>query len=195
MLGLKREGDSYERSELLANAEDSLLLVIDVQEKILPPVQNQEKLLQNISILTNVAHHMKIPVAASQQYSKGLGNTVPEVGLEEGDKRFEKLTFSLVPDDGALEFIKQQNKKQIFLAGIETHVCILQTALDLLKNTDCWIYIVADAASARADSSHELALSRARVAGVNIVNTEMVSFEWLRRAGTPMFKEILQFFK
>ena len=179
---------------MLLTIQKSCLLMIDVQEKLTPLVLNHESLVKNCQWLMRLANELEVPIHLSEQYPKGLGKTVEPL-LSEASKAVysDKMFFSCASDT---EFLKKLNDSachDIIIAGIETHVCVMQTALELTmlgKN----IFVVVDAVSARHDIDHRYGLKRMKAAGVTLVTREMVFFEWLRKAGTPNFKQLSQQF-
>ena len=180
------------RSAALLNAENSLLLIVDFQEKFMSAVSGMEETAKRVAILAKAAAHLKIPIIVSEQYPKGLGRTLPEIlaVLLEGTPVFEKLSFSAMDVPEWAEAVRASRRNQIILCGVETHVCILQTALDLIQNSDGQVYVVEDAVSSRKVSDKDAALRRLEANGVQRVTSEMVACEWLRQAGTPYFKDI-----
>lgn len=175
---------------MLLNAEKSCLLLVDVQEKLLPAIHNHEQLLSNCRWMLQVAEILQIPVLVSEQYPKGLGPTVePLKKLVPPDVYVEKLHFSCADDENCLKRINALDRPQIVIIGIETHVCVLQTALGLLME-DKEVYVVADAVGNRNPNDAVLALERMRAAGVEIISKEMALFEWVHQAGTPEFKQL-----
>ena len=174
---------------MLIRAEDSALLVIDVQERLLPVIDGGEEVMRNITWLTRIATRLGVPVMASEQYPAGLGPTVPELRAALPLHTIpEKTHFSCVAG-GCLESFEALSRRQIVVTGIETHVCVLQTALEL-RERGVEVFVVADCVASRRPYDREMALARMRGEGVQIVTGEMVVFEWLRQAGTPLFKEI-----
>ena len=180
------------RSTSLLSAESSLLLMVDLQEKFIGAVTGMEDVAKRVSVLTKSAAHLQIPIVVSEQYSKGLGHTLPEILslLPQGAPVFDKLSFSAMDVPEWTEAVRHSKRDQIVLCGVETHVCILQTALDMIQNLDAQIYVVEDAVSSRKLSDKESALHRLRADGAQLVTTEMVVCEWLRRAGTDDFKAL-----
>lgn len=178
---------------MLMNKDDSLLLVVDVQERLLPAIHDWQRLLDNVMWLVRVAQRMEVPVLASEQYPQGLGQTHadPRALLPAGSI-VDKLHFSCV---AAGMFQPRQpvllgtERRQVVVCGIESHVCVLQTVLDL-REQGRQVFVVADAVSSRDPASKTLALERMRRHEVEVVSREMVAFEWLKQAGTPLFKEI-----
>jgi nicotinamidase-related amidase len=179
--------------------EKSQLLIIDVQEKLLPAVVNASQVEAMCARLLRIARRLDAPVTVSQQYPRGLGPTVAAVRAEAGDEAvvLDKTYFSCFADEGLrnrLLALREEGRTQIVLAGIEAHICVAQTALDLAAN-GFETFVAADAISARSDESRSLAMIRMRDAGARIVDSEMVMFEWLERAGTPEFKDLQQLIK
>ncbi len=183
--------NKFKRNEALLEASDSALIIVDMQERFAPAIPNFNDVSLNVQRLIKACGLMDIPVIHSQQYSKGLGNTVPEISnLLADSKHLEKMEFSAVANGDVYSRLKELKKRQILIVGIEAHVCVLQTALDLSANFDGWVYCAADAVSSRKQSSLELALRRMENNNVNIVNTEMALFEWMESAGHKNFKDI-----
>jgi nicotinamidase-related amidase len=177
-----------EENGMLLNTAESVLLVIDVQAKLLPGVQRSEELVDNCRWLVRLAQLMEVPIVASEQYPQGLGPT--EDGLREliGAERFHgKTCFSSVDTPSFAEELKATGRRQAVLCGMESQACVIQTALRLLDQ-GTQVYVVADAISARKEFDTEVALRRMEQAGAVPVTCEMVGFEWLRRADAPAFK-------
>lgn len=170
--------------------EHACLLVIDVQQRLAPVMAAPGMVVGNTAVLLKAAERLGVPVLVSEQYPRGLGPTVPELAaLMRKDDIVEKNAFSCMGEGGYAERFRDMGRRQAVVCGIEAHVCVLQTALDLLaQKVD--VFVVADAVSSRTDTNKGLALARLRAAGAQIVSTEMVVFEWLERAGTPEFKEL-----
>jgi len=174
---------------MLINADHSLLLLIDLQERLAPAIQDIDTVLRHNLWLVAVAQRLSVPVGATVQYPAGLGPMVPELGTSvPPDRVVEKIHFSAVAD-GCLERLPDFSRRQIVLTGTEAHVCVLQTALGLDPDDEQFPAAVAAAASRRA-SDKDLALARLRQEGCRIVSREMVAFEWLHKAGTDVFKQI-----
>jgi len=173
---------------MLINSDHSCLLVVDIQEKLAPGIHQPEKLIENCLWLIKAAQLFDIPVMASEQYPRGVGPTVaplraliPENCIE------EKLIFSCADSAECLQMIEQQQRNQVVIVGMESHVCVLQTALRL-NELGKEVFVVADAISSRDPLDIELAIARMSKAGIHIVSREMVAFEWLRGSGAPQFK-------
>lgn len=179
---------------MLLNAKDSCLLLIDVQEKLTPLIHESEKLIKNCRWMMQLAQRLNVPVMVSEHYSKGLGRTIPELkSLAPVENFMEKVHFSCAADTNCLSKINLAEKNQIVLIGIETHVCVLQTAIGLHEKGK-QVYVVADAVGSRDPQDKKLALKRMQHLGIQIVSKEMVFFEWLYQAGTPEFKQLSQEF-
>jgi nicotinamidase-related amidase len=174
---------------MLIHAHRSQLLVIDLQERLLPAIHDHERVVANVLWLIRAAQRIGVPVAAVEQYAKGLGSTVKSVReLLPAGAIAQKTHFSGVAAQ-CLAPLPGSDRTQIVLIGTEAHVCLLQTALELLEEGK-EIYVVADAVGSRRELDRDLALARMRQEGARIVSREMVVFEWLGEAGTPLFREI-----
>lgn len=170
------------------SAADTGVLVIDVQEKLMAKIPAADAVIRNIAFLIDSARVLGMPVAATEQYPKGLGATVP--GLAKRlPERPDKVAFSGCAVPVVVEGFRRAARPKIVLAGIEAHVCVLQTALDLLA-LDFRVYIAADAVGSRYAIDREFALRRLECAGAIVTTCETAVFEWLGGAGSPQFKEI-----
>ena len=175
---------------MLLVKENACLLIVDVQTKLTPLVLNSESLVEGTRWLMTLAKTLNIPILVSEQYPKGLGKTVtPLAECTQNAEYMEKVHFSCAADPECLKSIARAQKNQIVIAGIETHVCILQTALGLIQ-AGFDVYVVADLVSARKKQDHTFGLKRIRQAGGSLVTREMVFFEWVHKAGTPEFKTL-----
>lgn len=174
---------------MLMNRNHCLLLVVDVQQRLLPAIHDWQRLLDNVRWLVQVAQKMGVPVGASEQYPQGLGATHAELrNLLEPQNIVEKLHFSCVAAQ-CLAALPGAERSQVVVCGIEAHVCVLQTALQL-REQGKQVFVVADAIAARDPDNKRLALERMARHEIEVVSREMVAFEWLQQAGTPLFKEI-----
>jgi nicotinamidase-related amidase len=175
--------------------EDSALLIIDIQERIVPHMAERELLIANTQKLIQGFKILTIPIVVSEQYRKGLGLTIPEILNCTGEINvFEKISFSCCDDKAIMGAISAKNKKNIIICGIETHVCVLQTAMDLLEKGMLPV-IVADCVSSRKETDKDMALRRMEKAGVIITSSESLLFELTRFAGTDTFKTISKLVK
>lgn len=174
---------------MLIDASKSSLLIVDVQDRLLPAMAEGNAVVARTKILLAAAKELGLPVTISEQYPKGLGHTVTELANNEA-KTFEKLSFSCWRDDAMrahLTNLHETGRPQVFVAGIEAHVCVLQTAVDL-SQAGFATYVVADAVASRKSTSVDLALKRMSNVGVQVINTEMAVFELLGKASNPAFK-------
>ena len=172
---------------MLLHASQSVLMVVDVQARLLPAMAEPDLVTGNSVKLVAAAKRLAIPVLVSEQYPKGLGPTVDS--LKEAGTVLAKLSFSCAADPGIAQALERLGRRQIVLCGIESHVCVLQTALGL-KAKGYEVAVVWDAVSSRKLADKELAAPRLRAGGVSLIGTEMAIFEWLGAAGTPEFKEL-----
>ncbi len=180
---------------MLLEADQSCLVIVDVQENLLPAVIEPERLLANCAFLMRVAAKLAVPILLSEQYPKGLGPTVSELSrLAPRGQAIEKIEFSCMANKDFVEKFDALGRSQAVIAGIEAHVCVLQTALQL-RQRDHSTFVVGDATASRSAMDARLAVQRMRAGGAEIVSTEMVVFEWLGRAGTPVFKEVSELIK
>ncbi|MEI8177941.1 hydrolase [Aestuariivirga sp.] len=178
---------------MLVDATKATLLLVDMQERLLPAMTGGAEAESRCVILLKAAKALAVPVTVSEQYPKGLGHTVPGLAAEIGNAPvFEKTAFSCWKDEGLREHMivhHEAGRPLVILAGIESHVCVMQTAADL-SAAGFGVFAVADAMASRAPASHALALERMRQNGVAVVNTEMIIFELLGKAGTAEFKAL-----
>ena len=173
-------------------AQQSLVLVVDIQHKLAPAIVQSDQLQQAALWVLQVATQLKIPVLATEQYPQGLGETVPELrALLPKQAIFSKIHFSALREAPIQQAIAAQQRRQIILIGTESHVCVLQTALDLLS-AGYQVFVVETAVGSRTLKDKRLALGRLQQAGVVIVSLEMLAFEWLDKAGTPEFNTLLK---
>lgn len=174
---------------MLINAQNSLLLIIDIQQRLVPAIHDVEALIRHNVWLARIAQKLGVPILATEQYPAGLGPTVPEVAaLVPPGCLVEKIHFSAVAG-GGLQALPDFARDTVVLTGMETHVCVLQTALEL-REAGKKVYVVAEGVGSRRPEDRALALERMRQEGCRIVSREMVAFEWLRRAGTEPFRQI-----
>jgi nicotinamidase-related amidase len=178
-------------------SENSALLVIDIQEKLFAAMKEkaQKNILKNTGILIETANLHDIPIVVSEQYRKGLGPTMNELAERIDDTEFlEKLHFDCMKEENLNKALSGLEKNTIIIAGMETHVCVFQTALTLLKNGKN-VIIASDAVCSRRKHDWETALRSLSAAGALIYPTETISFMILEKAGTDEFKKLAPFFK
>jgi nicotinamidase-related amidase len=175
---------------LLINRDNSLLLLVDLQEKLLAAMPDSEAVTHKASILLQAAKQVGAPILASEQYPRGLGPTVQPIAVQlDAAARMEKVEFSVFQNSALAGAIQHNNRKQIIISGVEAHVCVLQTALNAIE-LGYSAYVVADAISSRNPADKALALERLRANNIEIVSAEMVAFEWVGAASSPNFKAI-----
>lgn len=176
-------------------ADRSCLITIDVQERLAPAVSDTDTVQAEIRKLLMAAGKLSIPCVFTEQYPAGLGATLPQVreAVRQAEV-VEKITFSAMGEPAFPVFLERMARSQLLLCGMETHVCVLQTALDL-QGRGHEVYVIADACGSRDSWQKETGLARLRQEGVRVVSTEMVLFEWLERAGTESFRSLLGMIK
>lgn len=180
------------RERFFLNAEQSVLLVIDVQERLCKAMEQQvlDQLTANTGILLDAAAELQIPVMITEQYVKGIGETLPELLAKSGTApRFEKMSFSCCGSTDFTDTLRATGRRQIVITGMETHVCVLQTALELL-DAGYTVHLVRDAVMSRARKNWKTALDVTQQAGGVVTCTEAVLFQWLKVAGTDSFKKL-----
>lgn len=175
--------------------ESTVLTLIDVQEKLYPHMRDKETLLKNIVTLTKGFRILDIPIIVNEQYKKGLGETLPEIKEAVGKHRgHEKISFSCCKNDEAMVNIERLHRKSVVVAGIESHICVLQSAIDF-KNNGYEVYVVADCISSRKSSDTEIALQRMMQEGIKLTSYESLLFELLQSSEHASFKEISKLIK
>ncbi|MBI5165277.1 MAG: hydrolase [Magnetospirillum sp.] len=180
---------------MLIEAAHSSLLIVDVQEGLLPVMADPRRVLRGCDILLRAAARLALPVLVSEQYPKGLGRTMGELlALAPAGAVAEKLHFSCAFDAPLKARLDGLARPQVVIAGIEAHVCVLQTALGL-KAAGYAPVVVADACSSRDAANHQAAMARLAANGVEVATVEMAVFEWLHCAGTPDFKDLSRLIK
>lgn len=173
------------------------LVVVDIQQKLLPPIFNKEALVKNSQLLIRLAKLLPIPIVVTTQYSKGLGGTVPEIAeLLDGVRSIDKLEFGCFGSEPFRSAVKSLpgNRNTLLLCGMESHICVMQTALGAL-NDGFLVHVASDAVGSRTEWNWKIGLDRMRAAGAVISSTEMMMYELLRCSGTPHFKQLLPYLK
>ena len=183
------------RFNKLLKSEKTALLIIDIQERILPVISNHQRVLDNTMKLIKGFKIIGLPIYYTEQYPKGLGPTVSSITEELGDlKPFDKMSFSCSGAGDLFEEFKKKNLSQIVICGIESHVCVQQTVLDLIENR-IQVNLAADAVSSRKEIDYNTSLERMRQHGAEVTTTESILFELLNICGTPQFKDISKIVK
>ncbi|MGB5529846.1 MAG: hydrolase [Ignavibacteriaceae bacterium] len=185
----------FKRFSNLLKPETTVLLIIDIQERILPVISNHQIVVDNTLKLIKGFKVLGLPIYYTEQYPKGLGPTVQSIAEEMGDiKPFDKMTFSCSGAGNLFVKLRSNNLLQVVVCGIEAHVCVQQTVLDLVEN-GFQINLAADAVSSRKEIDYKTALDRMRQHGAEVTTTESILFELLNVCGTPQFKEISKIVK
>ncbi len=178
-------------------AEDCALVIIDIQQKLLPPIFNKEQLVRNSQLLIRLAGILNIPVLVTTQYAKGLGATVSEISeLLPQAEQMDKLEFSCFGSERFCSALKNLpgRRNTMLVCGMEAHICVMQTVLTALEQGYI-VHVAADAVGSRAELNWKLGLDRMRDAGAVISSTEMAMYELLRASGTSAFKQMLPYIK
>jgi nicotinamidase-related amidase len=194
---IQMETDYSEIARRTLEIEQCALIVVDIQEKLLPPIWQKEQFIRNTQLLIRLAGLLKIPAIVTTQYAKGLGTVVPEIAsLLPESQPIDKLNFSCFGSDVFCSLLKRLpgQRTTILLCGMETHICVMQTALAALRE-GYLVHVAADAVSSRAESNWRIGLDRMRSAGAVISSAEMMMYELLRSSGAPAFKELLPYLK
>jgi nicotinamidase-related amidase len=173
---------------MLLERAKSLLLLVDMQERLVPAMAGAAEVTANCGNLLRAAAALGVPILASEQYPKGLGPTIPELAALMPGK-FEKVEFSAYANPAIRAALAQTARPQAVLCGIEAHVCVLQTGLELVE-AGFQVFIAADAVASRRPESRAVALSRLERGGATLITVEMALFEWLRSAAAPEFRAI-----
>jgi nicotinamidase-related amidase len=183
---------------MILNATSAQIVIVDMQERLVPAMNDGETAVDRCAVILQTAAELSIPVLLSEQYPKGLGATVPRLLELRGQATLlEKIHFSCADDPAMMAHIKAGaalGRRQILLAGIEAHVCVLQSAFGF-QAMGLDVFVVADATASRNPESARLAHERLRQSGMSILNTEMAVFECLRKSGTPAFKALSKLIK
>lgn len=189
---------------MLIRRDASLLLIVDIQEKLAPAIFGGDAAIANSVRLLCGARQLGVPRFVSEQYVRGLGPSRPEIrnattiettaGRTVDAHFFEKTHFSCAGEPGVVDMLRASGRLQIVLTGMEAHVCVLQTAFGLME-AGFEVFLVADASASRSPENRSAAIERMRAGGVHIVTTEMVLFEWLEKAATDEFRATLPLLK
>ena len=181
----------------LLESDKCILLVIDIQEKLLPPIFNLESLIKNSRLLIRTAELLKIPALLTTQYAQGLGQVVPEIASAlPGCDAIDKQRFSCFGSEAFTSALKRMpgDRTTLLLCGMETHICVMQTALSALDQGYI-VHVASDAVGSRSDANWKIGLERMKSAGVVISSTEMMMYELLRGSDGTAFKQLLPLLK
>lgn len=179
---------------MLLSRDKSQVLIIDVQEKLLSAISGKDRVVDRCVRLVHAARKLGIPITVSEQYPQGLGPTHDSIRDAFANDGFiaDKTEFSCARNamlKDRLHELRRQGRSQVVIGGIEAHVCVLQTAIDL-EAQGFEAFVVTDAVGSRSKANRKLALARLQKSSVDVVDSEMVLFEWMERAGTPEFKAL-----
>lgn len=192
-----KTSDYAELARRPLEAQQCALVVIDIQQKLLPPIFQKEQLVRNAQLLIRAAEILKIPTLLSTQYAKGLGATVPEISsLLTGTEPVDKTLFSCFGSDAFCALLKRLpvQRNTLLLCGMESHICVTQTALGALRE-GYLVHVASDAVSSRTEWNWRIGLDRMRAAGAIISSTEMMIYELMRSSSSTAFKELLPHLK
>lgn len=180
---------------MLIDPTDSVLIVIDMQERLVPAMESPARTIANAAKLITAATEVKVPILLTEQYPQGLGSTVKQLSkIATTAQIFPKIHFSCMKDEAFSAAFNKENRKQAIIAGMEAHICVTQTAASLMDQ-GFEVFVVSDATASRTKDSEEACIARLSAAGAGIVTTEMVIFEWLGQADTPEFRRLLPLVK
>jgi nicotinamidase-related amidase len=179
------------KDRFFLNAAEAVLVVIDIQEKLCRAMDDKvlRHLVANTNIMLETAAELNIPIVATEQYVKGLGETVHELKKNLPEPALEKMTFSCCGDNAFMDKMKSLGRRQVIIVGMECHVCVLQTVIELL-DTGFNVHLVRDAVMSRRKDNWFVGLETARAAGAVITSTEAALFQLLKVAGTDEFKKL-----
>lgn len=180
---------SRDLSRFLLEQDQAVLVVVDVQERLVPamPEKIYKKVRKSIITLIRAAEALGVPVVKTEQYPRGLGHTVPELAGESECPVIEKVSFGCCGEPGFMTEIEKLGRRQVILTGMEAHVCVYQTVLGLLE-CDYHVHLVSDAICSRTKQDYLAGVDNARCAGAVVTTTETAMFQLLQKAGTPEFK-------
>lgn len=179
----------------MLSRSSAILIVIDFQNNLFKAMQDKENLLLNAAKMIKGAKIFSLPIIVTEQIPEKLGQTIPELAAElNGIERISKETFSSWENNKFREKLESISHRQVIIMGIESHICVYQTAVDLIGN-GYEVHVVADAVSSRTRSNSDIGIAAMKSAGVHVTSTEMVIFEFLRSAGDSMFRDIQKIVK
>ncbi|HAD48794.1 MAG: hydrolase [Idiomarinaceae bacterium] len=175
---------------MLLSSKDSILLIVDAQEKLLPAIHQRDNVTSRMRWLAEIALQLDIPVLITEQYPKGLGYTVSALQeIIESARVVEKTHFSAMQEQSFRDVLSDYDKKQVVIMGMETHVCVLQTAIEM-KQEGYQVFLPSDCVGSRRPNDKDSAITRMRDNNVEIITSEMAAFEWLHKSGTDTFRHI-----
>ncbi len=179
---------------MIANAEESALVVIDPQPKFMGGIFESARVLSRIRFLVEVANLLDIPVLITEQNPEKMGGCDPDLLATIGKPAISKMEFGAWLNEGFADAFSLTGRSQAIIVGIETHICVCQTANQMM-NDDYEVFVVGDAVSARTEGMHKMAIKRLRDAGAAIAHSESIAYEWMQSADHPRFREVLNLVK
>ncbi len=179
---------------MIMRAEDSVLVVVDMQPSFLRPIHGADQVLERCQFLVKVAKRLGVPIIATAQYPDRMGGLCPELSTLLPGSPIGKLCFSCAGEPKFNQELERTKRTHAILCGIETHICVTQTALDLIEG-DYDVAVVGDAVSARSGDMHSIGLARMRDVGVEVVHSESAAYEWLGTAENEAFRDVLAMVK
>jgi nicotinamidase-related amidase len=183
------------RHDSVSTREESMVLIIDIQKAMLKVIDDWKPIAAKVRQLTLAADRLDVPILLTEQYAKGLGGTIPEVLREiKSPQVFHKEHFSACLEPAFIPTIQSFHRSKIVVVGMETHVCVLQTCLDLIA-AGYQVHLVADAVASRVIENRNIAIDQMREAGAIITSTEIVIFEWACQSNTDIFRKLLPIVK
>ena len=179
---------------MILNKGKAIGIMIDMQDKLVPAIAHREQLSTSCKLMLEGLKILNVPVIATQQYTKGLGDTLPELKEFTGDKYIEKITFSSWREQSFRMAVRETKASQIMIFGVETHICVEQTVLDML-GAGLEVYLISDCVGSRFDTDKETAIRRMEKAGAIVTTSEAALFELTEQGGTDEFKAISRLVK
>ncbi len=174
--------------------EEAVLMVIDIQERLVPVMEKKEQVIGNTNILISISNELNIPILVTEQYPKGLGRTVEALKNNMGDSPiYEKTSFTACTE-ALVSDLEKLGRKKIIITGMETHVCVFQTVRDLIKR-GYHVFVVQDGVCSRTEENYKNGLDLMDRMGAMVTNTETVFFDLMKAAGTPEFKKLSKLIK
>ncbi len=178
----------------LIDVDNVFLFIIDIQEKLIQLIENKNEVINSAFTAIDIFQNLKLPILCSEQYPQGLGQTISQINLfleKEKVKKISKTSFSCYSSKENVKTIDSLKKKQVIISGIETHICVLQTAFDLKKN-GYNVFVLTDGVGSRKNKDSELAIRRLSKEGISLINLEMMIFELIRDSKHNLFKYLSQ---
>ena len=180
----------------LIDAGNSFLIIIDIQEKLIKHIENKDDVVNSAIAAIDIFKNLNLPVLCSEQYPQGLGKTISQIDVLIEKLKVPKIfktSFSCCGSEENIKTISSFKKKQVIICGIETHICVLQTAFDLKKN-GYDVFVLTDGVGSRNKTDYKLGINRLSSAGISLINLEMMIFELTRDSKHDMFKYFSQKF-